>query len=38
LLVRDERDGTLIEARKLAETPARAGEIEVATHIDIVPA
>jgi quinol monooxygenase YgiN len=33
----DERDGTLIEAGKSAEAPARAGEIEVVTHIDVIP-
>jgi quinol monooxygenase YgiN len=32
----DERDGTLIEAGKSAG-PAHAGEIEVVTHIDIIP-
>jgi quinol monooxygenase YgiN len=34
---RDERDGTLIEAGKSAAAPARAGEIEVVTHIDVIP-
>jgi quinol monooxygenase YgiN len=33
----DERDGTLIEAGKLAEAPTHAGEIEVVTHIDVIP-
>jgi len=33
----DERDGTLIEAGKSAGAPARAGEIEVVTHIDVIP-
>jgi quinol monooxygenase YgiN len=33
----DERDGTLIEAGKLAAAPARAGEIEIVTHIDVIP-
>ena len=33
----DERDGTLIESGKSAEAPARAGEIEVVTHIDVIP-
>jgi quinol monooxygenase YgiN len=33
----DERDGTLIEAGKSAEVPAHAGEIEVVTHIDVIP-
>jgi quinol monooxygenase YgiN len=33
----DERDGTLIEAGKLAAAPAHAGEIEVVTHIDVIP-
>jgi quinol monooxygenase YgiN len=33
----DERDGTLIEAGKLAATPAHAGEIQVVTHIDVIP-
>jgi quinol monooxygenase YgiN len=32
----DERDGTLIEAGKSAG-PAHAGQIEVVTHIDIIP-
>jgi quinol monooxygenase YgiN len=33
----DERDGTLIEAGKLAAAPTHAGEIEVVTHIDVIP-
>jgi quinol monooxygenase YgiN len=33
----DERDGTLIEAGKTAAAPAHGGEIEVVTHIDIIP-
>lgn len=33
----DERDGTLIEAGKLAAPPAHSGEIEVITHIDVIP-
>jgi quinol monooxygenase YgiN len=33
----DERDGTLIEAGKLAAAPAHPGEIEVVTHIDVIP-
>jgi len=33
----DERDGTLIKTGQLAETPAHAGEIEVVTHIDVIP-
>ena len=33
----DERDGTLIQAGKSAAAPAHGGEIEVVTHIDIIP-
>jgi quinol monooxygenase YgiN len=33
----DERDGTLIEAGKVASGPSHSGEIEVVTHIDIIP-
>jgi quinol monooxygenase YgiN len=33
----DERDGTLIEAGKTATAPAHGGEIEVVTHIDVIP-
>jgi quinol monooxygenase YgiN len=33
----DERDGTLIEAGKSAVAPAGGGEIEIVTHIDIIP-
>src|SRR5215470_12962112 len=33
----DERDGTLIEAGKAAVAPAHGGEIEVVTHIDVIP-
>jgi quinol monooxygenase YgiN len=33
----DERDGTLIEVGKAADAPARGGEIEVVTHIDVIP-
>jgi quinol monooxygenase YgiN len=33
----DERDGTLIEAGKVADAPAHGGEIEVVTHIDVIP-
>jgi len=33
----DERDGTLIEAGKAATAPAHGGEIEVVTHIDVIP-
>jgi quinol monooxygenase YgiN len=33
----DERDGTLIQAGKAADAPAHGGEIEVVTHIDVIP-
>jgi quinol monooxygenase YgiN len=33
----DERDGTLIQVGKAADAPARGGEIEVVTHIDVIP-
>src|SRR5215469_2952979 len=33
----DERDGTLIEAGKATIAPAHGGEIEVVTHIDVIP-
>ena len=33
----DERDGTLIQAGKTAGAPAHGGEIEVVTHIDVIP-
>jgi quinol monooxygenase YgiN len=33
----DERDGTLIEAGKIETAPAHGGEIEVVTHIDVIP-
>jgi quinol monooxygenase YgiN len=33
----DERDGTLIQAGKAASARAHGGEIEVVTHIDIIP-
>jgi len=33
----DERDGTLIQAGKAAIAPAHGGEIEVVTHIDVIP-
>ena len=33
----DERDGTLIQAGKVADVPAHGGEIEVVTHIDVIP-
>jgi quinol monooxygenase YgiN len=33
----DERDGTLIQAGKTADAPARPGEIEVVAHIDVIP-
>jgi quinol monooxygenase YgiN len=33
----DERDGTLIEAGKAAGARAHGGEIEVVTHIDVIP-
>src|SRR5215471_4203440 len=33
----DERDGTLIQAGKATDTPAHGGEIEVVTHIDVIP-
>jgi quinol monooxygenase YgiN len=33
----DERDGTLIQAGKSAATPTHAGEIEIVTHIDVIP-
>src|SRR3954453_23048078 len=33
----DERDGTLIQAGKTAQTPAHGGEIEVVTHVDVIP-
>ena len=33
----DERDGTLIQVGKAADAPAHGGEIEVVTHIDVIP-
>jgi quinol monooxygenase YgiN len=33
----DERDGTLIQAGKATTAPAHGGEIEVVTHIDVIP-
>ena len=33
----DERDGTLIQAGKATIAPAHGGEIEVVTHIDVIP-
>jgi quinol monooxygenase YgiN len=33
----DERDGMLIQAGKVANAPAHGGEIEVVTHIDVIP-
>jgi quinol monooxygenase YgiN len=33
----DERAGTLIQAGKVADAPAHGGEIEVVTHIDVIP-
>jgi len=33
----DERDGTLIQAGKATAAPAHGGEIEVVTHIDVIP-
>jgi quinol monooxygenase YgiN len=33
----DERDGTLIQAGKATGAPAHGGEIEVVTHIDVIP-
>jgi quinol monooxygenase YgiN len=33
----DERDGTLIQAGKATDAPAHGGEIEVVTHIDVIP-
>ena len=33
----DERPGTLIQAGKVADAPAHGGEIEVVTHIDVIP-
>jgi len=33
----DERDGTLIQAGKASSAPAHGGEIEVVTHIDVIP-
>src|SRR6516162_2967291 len=32
----DERDGTLIQAGKTADAPARPGEIEAVAHIDVI--